>query len=48
MSAEELAGLVCQALMDAGITVTLTGGARAAIWSKGGFVNRPIVAPTIQ
>jgi hypothetical protein len=35
MSVEELAGLICQTLENAGITVTLTGGACVAIWSKG-------------
>jgi len=39
MSAEELAGLVCQALKDAGVVVTLTGGACVAIWSKGKYVS---------
>src|SRR5579863_7776197 len=39
MSAEELAGLVCQTLSQAGITVTLTGGACVAIWSKGKYVS---------
>jgi hypothetical protein len=39
MSGEELAGLVCQALQDAGVTVTLTGGACVAIWSQGKYVS---------
>jgi hypothetical protein len=39
MSAEELAGHVCQALQDAGVTVTLTGGACVAIWSKWKYVS---------
>jgi hypothetical protein len=39
MSAEELAGHVCQALRDAGVTVTLTGGACVAIWSQGKYVS---------
>lgn len=38
-SAEELAGLVCQTLREAGITVTLTGGACVAIWSSGKYVS---------
>ncbi len=39
MSPEELAGLVCQALREAGITVTLSGGACVAIWSGGKYVS---------
>jgi hypothetical protein len=39
MSAEELAGLVCQALQDGGVTVTLTGGSCVAIWSEGEYVS---------
>ena len=39
MSAEELAGLVCDALRRAGITVTLTGGACVGIWSEGKYVS---------
>lgn len=39
MSAEELAGLVCQSLQDAGVIVTLTGGACVAIWSEGKYVS---------
>ena len=39
MSAEELAGLVCHALRQAGVTVTLTGGACVAIWSEGRYVS---------
>jgi hypothetical protein len=42
MSAEELAGLVCQALRDAGITVTLTGGACVTIWSDGKYVSHDL------
>jgi len=42
MSAEELAGLVCQTLHDAGITVTLTGGACVAIWSLGQYVSHDL------
>lgn len=39
MSPEELAGLICQTLHDAGITVTLTGGSCVAIWSEGKYVS---------
>ena len=42
MSAEELAGLVCQALRDAGITVTLTGGACVGIWSEGRYASHDL------
>jgi hypothetical protein len=42
MSAEELAGLVCQALRDAGVTVTLTGGACVSIWSEGKYVSHDL------
>jgi hypothetical protein len=42
MSAEELAGLVCQALRDAGVTVTLTGGACVAIWSRGKYISNDL------
>lgn len=42
MSPEELAGLVCQALREAGITVTLTGGACVAIWSCGKYVSEDL------
>ena len=42
MPAEELAGLVCQTLQDAGITVTLTGGACVAIWSLGKYVSHDL------
>jgi hypothetical protein len=42
MSAEELAGLICQALKDAGVTVTLTGGACVAIWSQGKYVSKDL------
>lgn len=42
MSGEELAGLVCTALRQAGITVTLTGGACVAIWSCGRYVSRDL------
>lgn len=37
MSPEELAAFVCQALTDAGIIVTLTGGACVAVWSNGQY-----------
>ena len=39
MNAEELAGVICQSLMDAGVTVTLTGGACVTIWSKGKYTS---------
>ncbi len=42
MSAEEVAGMVCQALADSGIIVTLTGGACVAIWSEGKCVSRDL------
>ena len=42
MSIEELAGLVCATLEDAGITTTLTGGACVAIWSGGSYVSRDL------
>ena len=42
MSAEALAGLVCQALRDAGVTVTLTGGACVSIWSEGKYVSHDL------
>jgi hypothetical protein len=42
MSAEELAGLVCNALKNAGVTVTLTGGACVAIWSQGKYVSKDL------
>lgn len=42
MTAEELAGLVCQALREAGITVTLSGGACVAIWSCGKYVSQDL------
>lgn len=42
MSAEELAGLVCQTLQAAGITVTLTGGACVGIWSCGKYVSQDL------
>lgn len=42
MSLEELAGLVCETLEKAGITVTLTGGACVAIWSNGKYVSKDL------
>ena len=42
MSIEELAGLVCATLENAGITTTLTGGACVAIWSGGSYVSRDL------
>ncbi len=42
ISVEELAGLVCQALCAAGITVTLTGGSCVAIWSCGKYVSHDL------
>ncbi len=42
MSAEELAGLVCETLLQAGITTTLSGGGCVAIWSKGKYVSRDL------
>jgi hypothetical protein len=42
MPAEELAGLICHALKNAGVTVTLTGGACVAIWSRGKYVSKDL------
>jgi hypothetical protein len=42
MSVEELAGLVCETLANAGVTTTLTGGACVAIWSEGKYVSRDL------
>jgi hypothetical protein len=42
MSAEELAGLVCEALLKAGTTTTLSGGGCVAIWSEGQYVSRDL------
>lgn len=42
MSPEELAAFVCQSLRDAGITVTLTGGACVAIWTDGQYVSKDL------
>jgi hypothetical protein len=39
MSAEEVAGLVCETLLKAGITTTLSGGGCVAIWSEGKYVS---------
>ena len=39
MSAEEVAGLVCATLSRVGVTVTLTGGGCAAIWSLGKYTS---------
>lgn len=42
MSVEELAGLVCETLQNAGITTTPTGGACVSIWSDGKYVSRDL------
>ncbi len=42
LSVEELAGLVCETLMNVGIIATLTGGACVAIWSAGKYVSRDL------
>lgn len=42
MSPEELAAFACQALGNAGITVTLTGGACVAIWTEGQYVSKDL------
>lgn len=42
MSPDEIAGLVCETLGQAGITVTLTGGACVAIWSRGKYVSEDL------
>ncbi len=42
MSAEEVAAWICQALRDAGVVVTLTGGACVSIWSEGKYVSRDL------
>jgi hypothetical protein len=39
LSTEELAGLVCHTLREAGVTVTLTGGGCVTIWSRGKYVS---------
>ena len=39
LDTEQSAAAVCQALADAGITVTLTGGACVAIWTEGLYVS---------
>ena len=42
MSAEELAGLICEALLKAGITTTLSGCGCVAIWSEGKYISRDL------
>jgi hemin uptake protein HemP len=42
MSPQELAGLVCETLGKAGITVTLTGGACVGVWSSGKYVSHDL------
>ena len=42
MSAEEIAGLVCATLEEAGITTTLTGGGCVSIWSEGKYVSKDL------
>ena len=42
MRPDELAAFVCQALANAGIEVVLTGGACAAIWSRGRYESKDI------
>src|SRR5690349_12790250 len=42
MSAEELAGFLCQTLTDAGVIVTLTGGTCVSIWSEGKYVSHDL------
>lgn len=42
MSPEELAAYVCQSLGDAGIKVTLTGGACVAVWTEGQYVSKDL------
>lgn len=42
MSVEELAGLICETLSNAGITTTLTGGACVSIWSGGQYASRDL------
>jgi hypothetical protein len=42
MSPEELAAFVCQSLGDAGIKVTLTGGACVAVWTAGQYVSKDL------
>jgi hypothetical protein len=39
MSLAELAGFICQAMENADVTVTLTGGACVAIYSRGKYVS---------
>lgn len=52
MTPKELAALVCETLARAGVRVTLTGGACAAIWSQGkyeshdlDFIEEGVTAP---
>jgi hypothetical protein len=42
MSAEEVAALGCQSSHEAGVTVTLTGGACVSIWSEGKYVSHDL------
>jgi hypothetical protein len=42
MSPEELAGLVCKTLQEAGVVITLTGGACVGIWSQGKYVSNDL------
>ncbi len=42
MSPEELAGWICGQLHDAGIEVTLTGGACVSIWTNGAYISRDL------
>jgi hypothetical protein len=42
MSPEELAGWICDQLHEAGIEVTLTGGACVSIWTNGAYVSRDL------
>jgi hypothetical protein len=42
LSAEEVAALICQKLGEAGIRVTLTGGACVGIWSDWQYVSHDL------
>lgn len=42
ISAEDLAGLICETLENVGITTTLTGGGCVAIWSDGKYVSNDL------
>ena len=42
LTPEELAGRVCEALRQAGVRVTLTGGACVAIWSNGQYASNDL------